>query len=168
MDYYYYSYVLHNIVYVYYMHMCVTQCKCRDKTGITYVLPMEYSWYHLPYGGKLWQGETLANRPWFTKLKPSKLVLIINLLAVLLICKMLETKSIRQISPPPTARLSLHTAYYKGMYYSVLAYQLHLAVMFMLIKQRIILCSCCTFPLRLIFKILFENIYQMIECSFEC
>ena len=36
---------------------------------------------YVPYGDKLWRGETLANlanRPWFTKLKLSKLILIIN------------------------------------------------------------------------------------------
>ena len=44
---------------------------------------------YIPYSGKLWWGESLANlanRPWFAKLKPSKLVLSNNnLLADLLI-----------------------------------------------------------------------------------
>ena len=76
MDYYCYSYYI--ILCMYYMYMCVTQCKCQDKTGITYVLPLEYSWYHL---------------------------------------------------------------YYKSMYYGVLVYQLHAAIIFMLIKRRIELYS---------------------------
>ena len=58
--------------------------------------------------GEILAGETLANlenRPWFAKLKPSKLVLIINsLLADLLICQtffrqMLETSQSINVSP---------------------------------------------------------------------
>ena len=63
-----------------------------------------------PYSRKVWRGESLenlANRPWFAKLKPSKLVLLINnLLADLLIHQtffrqMLE-ESIRQTFPRQT------------------------------------------------------------------
>ena len=63
----------------------------------------------IPYGGKLWRGKTLANlvnRPWFTKLKSSKLVLIINnLLGDLLVCQtffhqMLEMNQFANVSPP--------------------------------------------------------------------
>jgi len=35
---------------------------------------------HIPYSGKVWQGESLTNlvnHPWFTKLKPSKFLLTI-------------------------------------------------------------------------------------------
>ena len=54
------------------------------------------------YSGKGWWGESLANHPWFAKLKPFKLVPTINnLLAELLIhqtffCQMLKNKSICQ------------------------------------------------------------------------
>ena len=56
----------------------------------------------------------LANCLWFAKLKPSKLLLIINnLLADLLICKiffhqMLETSQFTKLSP---RQLSLHVVY---------------------------------------------------------
>ena len=68
--------------------------------------------YSVPYRGKLWPGGNVAhfvNHPWFAKLKPSKLVFIINnLLADLLIhqiffCQMLETSQF--------TKLSLHTVY---------------------------------------------------------
>ena len=57
----------------------------------------------------------LVNRPWFAKLKPSKLVLIINnLLADLLFRQiffhqMLEMSQFTKISP---AKLSLHTVFH--------------------------------------------------------
>ena len=58
------------------------------------------------YGGKLWWGKTLANlvnRPWFTKLKPSKLVLVINnLLGDLLFRQMLGKSQFAKISPRQT------------------------------------------------------------------
>ena len=53
-----------------------------------------------------WWGETLANlvnRPWFARLKLSKLILIINnLLADLLIHQMLETSEFAKIFPRQT------------------------------------------------------------------
>ena len=72
----------------------------------------ELYWYVLPYSVKVWRGESLvnlANRPWFTKLKPSKLVLKVNnlladLLADLLIYQtffrqMLETSQFAKFYP---------------------------------------------------------------------
>ena len=60
----------------------------------------------IPYSGKVWQGESLANlanHPQFAKLKPSPLVLTINnLLADLLFCQMLETSQITKLSPCQT------------------------------------------------------------------
>ena len=61
----------------------------------------------LPYSGKVWRGESLANlanRSWFAKLKPSNLVVTIdNLLADLLIrqtflCQMLEKSQFAKLS----------------------------------------------------------------------
>ena len=63
------------------------------------------------YGEKLWRGETLTNRLWFAKLKPSKLVLIINnLLADLLFAKFSFAKCSKQVNLPmfPSAKVSLH------------------------------------------------------------
>ena len=66
---------------------------------------------HVPYSGKVWQGQSLANlanRPQFTKLKPSKLVLTTNnLLADLLILQtffrqMLEMSQFTKFSPRQT------------------------------------------------------------------
>ena len=60
-------------------------------------------------------GETLvnlANRPGFAKLKPSKLVLIINnLLGNLLIRQLSFTKCSKRVNSPtfPPAKVSLHT-----------------------------------------------------------
>ena len=60
------------------------------------------------YSGKVWRGESLANlanRPWFTKLKPSKLVVTINnLLADLFIRQiffhqMLRKSKFAKVSP---------------------------------------------------------------------
>ena len=34
--------------------------------------------HYIPYSGKVWRGESLANRLRFAKLKPSKLVVTIN------------------------------------------------------------------------------------------
>ena len=58
----------------------------------------------IPYSGKVWWGESLANHPRFAKLKPSKLVLAINnLLADLLIRQtfvhqMFETSQFAKLS----------------------------------------------------------------------
>ena len=69
------------------------------------MLSEEWEINRLPYEGKLWWGEMLANlvnRPWFAKLK---LVLIINnLLPNLLICQtffrqMLKTSQFAKFSP---------------------------------------------------------------------
>ena len=62
----------------------------------------------IPYSGKVWRAESLANHLWFAKLKPSKLVLTIdNLLADLLIrqtCfrQMLEKSQFAKLSPHQT------------------------------------------------------------------
>ena len=67
---------------------------------------------NVPYSGKIWRGESLANHPQFAKLKPSKLVFTINnLLADLLICQTffhqtLETSQFAKLSP---AKLFLYT-----------------------------------------------------------
>ena len=64
------------------------------------------------YSGKVWQGESLANlvnRPLFTKLKPSKLVLTIkNLLADLLIRQTFFCQMLKRVNSPnfPPAKLS--------------------------------------------------------------
>ena len=43
---------------------------------------------YIPYSGKVWQGESLANRLRFAKLKPSKLIVTIdNPMADLVICQ---------------------------------------------------------------------------------
>ena len=69
--------------------------------------------HQVPYSGKVWQWESLvnlANCPWFTKLKPSKLVLTINnLLANQLIrqtffCQMLEKSQFTKLSLCQTSR----------------------------------------------------------------
>ena len=74
-----------------------------------------YVIYHIPCGGKLWRGKTLANlanRPWFAKLKLSKLVLIINnLLTDLLIRQTFFRWMLKmsQFTNIPPAKVSLNT-----------------------------------------------------------
>ena len=67
----------------------------------------------IPYGRKLWQGETLVNRPWFAKVKP--VLIINNLLADLLIHQMLETSQSAKISPhqtfPPYRNQNVYFSY---------------------------------------------------------
>ena len=68
--------------------------------------------YYIPYSGKVWRGETLANLancPQFTKLKSSKLVLTINnLLADLLIRQTFFHQMLERVTLPnfPPAKLS--------------------------------------------------------------
>ena len=76
-----------------------------------------YNYRHLeipiPYSGKVWWWESLANlvdRPWFAKLKPSNLVLTIdNLLADLLIC---QTFFRQMLEKSQFAKLSRYTVYW--------------------------------------------------------
>ena len=87
--------------------MLIANCFTQDLISITK--------YRME--GNFGEGETLANlanRPWFAKLKLTKLVLIINnLLTDLLIpqtlfCQMLEMS---QLAKFPPAKLSLHTVF---------------------------------------------------------
>ena len=70
---------------------------------------------HIPYSRKVWRGESLANlanRPWFAKLKPSKLVVTIdNLLADLFIRQTFSAKYLERVNSPKflPAKLSHYT-----------------------------------------------------------
>ena len=95
--------------FVWYIVKCIQQ---RFRIGLDWC----YSCYPatinlLLYSGKVWRGESLVNLencPLFAKLKPSKLVLIINnLLADLLIrqtffCQILENSQFAKLSPRQT------------------------------------------------------------------
>ena len=84
--------------------------------GVLLVLAMPVK--KLLYSGKLWRGESLANHPWLTKLKPSKLVLTINnLLADLLICQtfihqMLEKSRFAKLSRYTVSKMADNSASY--------------------------------------------------------
>ena len=73
--------------------------------------------HQIPYSGKVWQGASLANlvnHPWFTKLKPSKLIITINnllddlLIHQTLFHQMLEKSQFTKLSP---TKLSCYTVY---------------------------------------------------------
>ena len=93
-----------------YVVLCINKAKLTECCMQILTVYMHMRWACEPqhiipytYSGK---GESLANHPWFAKLKPSKLVLTINnLLADLLICqtffRQMLKESIHQTFPPP-------------------------------------------------------------------
>jgi len=71
----------------------------------------------VPYSGKVWQGESLANlvnHPWFAKLKPSKFLLtVITFWLNLFICQTFFAKCSKWVNSPnfSPAKLSHYTIY---------------------------------------------------------
>ena len=94
---------------------------------------IDYPKIIFPYSGKIWQGESLvnlANRPWFSKLKLSKLVLTINnLLADLLIRKMFETSQFTKLPPSQLSCYMVHgTQWCKNMYWKCWLLQMFISL----------------------------------------